>query len=118
MIASHRWLGLTLAAGILAVAGMPPFGLFASEFLIVTETVRRMPVLGIPLGLGLLVGAWALVSRLITLCLGPAAPSPGPAPELGALAPALLHLGVVLALGLAMPSMLVAWFSSIAGEGR
>ena len=118
LIASHRWLGLTLAAGIVAVAGLPPFGLFASEFLIISETVRRLPLLALPLGLGLLVGAWALAARLITLCLGPVTPSPGPAPSMAALAPAWLHLGLVLALGLAMPAALVAWFSGIAGAAR
>ena len=40
LLASHRPLGLTLAAGIVAVAALPPFGLFTSEFLIVTATMR------------------------------------------------------------------------------
>ena len=48
-----RCSALTLGAGIVAVAGLPPFGLFASEFLIATETVRRIPWLALPLGLGL-----------------------------------------------------------------
>src|SRR5260370_29112942 len=51
LVTRHRLLGLTLAAGIVAVAGMPPFGLFTSEFLIVVETVRRLPLAAVPLGL-------------------------------------------------------------------
>nr|WP_283949525.1 hydrogenase 4 subunit F [Limobrevibacterium gyesilva] len=118
LIASHRLLGLTLAAGIVAVAGLPPFGLFTSEFLVVVETVRRLPVLIVPLGIGLVVGAWALAARLIALCLGPPTPDRGPAPSAAALAPAWLHLAVVLVLGLMMPASIVAWFAAIAGAVR
>jgi hydrogenase-4 component F len=110
----HTLLAMTLGAGIIAVAGLPPFGLFASEFLIATETVRRLPWLAVPLGLGLIVGAWALASRLITLCVGPATEDPGPPVSALVLAPAWLHLALVLILGLAMPTAIVAWFTSIA----
>jgi hypothetical protein len=76
--------------------------------------VRRIPLLTLPLGLGLIVGAWALASRLITLCLGIPTADRGPAPTDAALAPAWLHLGLVLVLGLAMPSAIVAWFTAVA----
>ena len=110
----HRALGLTLAAGIVAVAGLPPFGLFSSEFLIGIAAVRHAPWLALPLGLGLVVGAWALLRRLVTLCLGTPTPDRGPAPALLDLAPAWLHLALVLLLGLAMPPALVAWFNTLA----
>lgn len=118
LVASHRALGLTLAAAIVALAGLPPFGLFTSEFLIVTETARRIPVLAVPLGLGLVVGAWALAARLIALCAGEPTPDRGPAPSLAALAPAWLHLALVLVLGLAMPGVAVTWFAAIAEQMR
>jgi hydrogenase-4 component F len=118
LLVGHRMLGLTLAAGIVAVAGLPPFGLFASEFLIVTETVRRLPWLALPLGLGLLVGAWALAARLIALCLGEPTPDQGTGPSALALAPAWLHLAAVLVLGLAMPAGMVAWFTAVAKAAR
>jgi hydrogenase-4 component F len=118
LISSHRALGLTLAAGIAAVAGMPPFGLFASEFLIVVETTRRLPWLALPLGIGLVIGAWGLASRLIALCLGAPTPDHGPAPSPLDLLPAWLHLAVVVVLGLAMPAGVVAWFASVAGGVR
>jgi hydrogenase-4 component F len=110
----HAPLALTLGAGVVAVAGLPPFGLFTSEFLIVTETVRRLPWLALPFGVGLVVGAWALGSRLIVLCAAPATADRGPAPGMAALAPAWLHLAVVVVLGLAMPGVVVAWLTSIA----
>jgi hydrogenase-4 component F len=123
LIASHRMLGLTLAAGILALAALPPFGLFASEFLIVAETLRRAPLASIPLGIGLVAGAWALIMRLQSLCLGAPTPdrglAPGAlAPNALALAPVWLQLAIVLLLGLAMPGPVVAWFTAIAGAAR
>jgi hydrogenase-4 component F len=114
LIASHRALGLTLAAGIAAIAGLPPFGLFTSEFLIVMETARRLPWLSALLGFGLVVSAWALVWRLISLCLGQPTPDRGPAPGRLALLPAWLHLALALGLGLAMPGAAVRWLSAVA----
>jgi hydrogenase-4 component F len=114
LLVRNRVLGLTLAAGIVAVAGLPPFGLFASEFLVLLATVRSLPWLVAPLALGLVVGGWALAMRLISLCLGPPTPDRGPEPVLAALVPAWVHLALVLVLGLAMPATLAAWFTAIA----
>ena len=100
---------------MVAVSGLPPFGLFSSEFLIVLATIRQVPWLAIPLGLGLVVSAWALMRRLITLCLGAPTSSPGPAPEVLDLLPAWLHLALVLVLGLAMPGFVLSWFRALAG---
>jgi hydrogenase-4 component F len=118
LLASHRALGLTLAAGIVAVAGLPPFGLFTSEFLVLAETVRRLPWLVPPLTLGLVVGGWALFMRLISLCLGAPTPDRGPAPGKPALVPAWAHLAVVLVLGLAMPGPVAGWLAAIAEAAR
>jgi len=118
LVAGHRALGLTLAAAIVGIAGLPPFGLFTSEFLIVMETARRIPWLAVVLGFGLVVGAWALSMRLIGLCLGEPTPDRGPAPSMAALLPAWLHIAVVVALGLAMPAVVTEWFATIAGQIR
>lgn len=114
LISRHRALGLTLAAGILAVAGLPPFGLFSSEFLVVVATARQSPWLLTPLGLGMLVGIWALLWRMIALCLGEPSPDRGPAPHWSALAPAWAQLAVAVILGFAMPAPVFAWFQAIA----
>jgi hydrogenase-4 component F len=114
LLATQRSLGLTLAAGIVAVAALPPFGLFSSEFLIITATMRGAPLLAIPLGIGLVVGAWALIARLQSLCLGPPTPDLGPAPTALALAPMWLQLALVLVLGLAMPAAVTDWLASAA----
>ena len=109
LLQTHRMLAITLAVGVIAVAAIPPLGVFASEFLIGTQTVLRAPWLALPLGIGVLVGAWALLARLQMLCLGTATPDRGPAPDLLAMLPVWLMLAVVLVLGLAMPAAVSDW---------
>ena len=124
LIASHRMLGLTLAAGIVAVAALPPFGLFTTEFLIAAETFRRMPLASLPLAAGLVVSAWALMMRLQSMCLGEPTPDRGhtPAPSgvsgALALAPVWAQLAIVLVLGLAMPGPIVDWLRLLAEAAR
>lgn len=118
LVASDRALGLTLAAGIVAIAGLPPFGLFASEILILGETVRQHPLLAGPLLVGLLVGGWKLITRLISLCLGAPIAGPGPGAGWVAMVPAWLHLAIVLGLGFAMPAGFAAWLALAAEGGR
>ena len=50
-------------AGVAALAGLPPFGLFASSFLVMMATVASAPWLALPLGLGMIGLAWALGQR-------------------------------------------------------
>ena len=112
---SHPALGWGLALGIAALAGMPPFALFASEFRLVSEAAARNPWLILPLGLGLLTAAAALVKALQALCLGAATPDrpvPGAFTLPGGLAwaslPIWLHLVLAAALALALPGFFVA----------
>ncbi len=118
LLLTHLPLGLTLAAAILAIAGLPPFGLFASEFLVVAQTIAQAPLLALPLGLGLLVGGWALLARLQSLCLGVATPDASPAPGALALWPIWLQLALVAGLGLAMPDAITAWLRGIAAAAQ
>lgn len=119
LLATHRVLGLTLAASLIALAGLPPFGLFSGTVLVMVATLARAPLLALPLGLGLLAGAVALIAALHALCLGEATPDRAGLPRgaLGAtaLAPAWLCLALAVWLGLAMPAELVAWLRAIAG---
>jgi hydrogenase-4 component F len=98
---------------IAAVAGMPPFALFASEFLLLTETAARFWWLALPLGLGLFIAVTAKVNVMQQLCLGDATPdaAPGPAGAVpGRLAfgttlgPIWVHLVLALVLGAALPA--------------
>jgi formate hydrogenlyase subunit 3/multisubunit Na+/H+ antiporter MnhD subunit len=90
--------------------------LFASEFLLVTSVGRQMPWLLLPLLLGLLVGAAALVRTAQRLCLGPATPDAPGAPQPGLLV--LLPLWGLLLLAmwgmLAMPGPIAAMLRAAA----
>src|SRR6202030_2516399 len=45
LTSSHPILGWTLVAGLAAIAGLPPFGVFMSEFLAITSAFARAPAL-------------------------------------------------------------------------
>lgn len=109
---SHPILGWGLVLGVVAIAGLPPFGIFMGEFLIITSTFARQPLLAIPLVLGLLVALGALILRMQSLAFG--APSPGNAPVHASYVPLFVHLAIVLAAGLFLPAALVSWFQAVA----
>ena len=46
---SHPVLGWSLVLGVIAIAGLPPLGIFMSEFLIVSSTFARAPLLALAL---------------------------------------------------------------------
>jgi hydrogenase-4 component F len=112
LTASHPVLGWSLALGVVAIAGLPPMGLFMTEFLIVTTTFSRAPVLAIILGLALLVGLGALLLRLNGLAFGD--PDGRREPTQASFLPVVLHLALVLAAGIWLPPALVAWFQYVA----
>jgi hydrogenase-4 component F len=100
--------GWGLMFGVMAIVGMPPFGVFVSEFLILTATMRDAPVLTIPLLIGLGVAFAALFRRVQPMVAG-AIPS-NQKPLRAAHIPVMLHLILVLVLGLYMPDFLSQWF--------
>ena len=112
LTASHPVLGWSLGLGVIAIAGLPPMGLFMTEFLIIISTFARAPVLAVILGLGLLVGFGALLLRLNGLAFGE--PDGRNDPVKASFLPVGLHLGIVLAAGIWLPPSLVAWFQYVA----
>jgi hydrogenase-4 component F len=110
---THPWLGWGLVVGVVAIAGLPPFGIFMSEFLVVTSTFAREPLLAIPLVFGILVAFGALLLRLNGLAFGEPSGSTGPAEA--SYVPMFAHLALVAAAGLYLPPPLVAWFQHVAG---
>ena len=109
---SHPALGWGLALGVLAIAGMPPSGVFLSEFLLVTSSFARAPVLALLLVLGLLIAFGALLMRLTGFLFGEPTGPVGPAE--GSLVPLYLHMSLVLLAGLHLPQPMVAWFQTVA----
>src|SRR6185312_3416166 len=105
---THPRLAVAFALAVLAICGMPPFGVFASEFLILTTTFARLPWLALLPAFGLLVGFGALLLRLQDTIFGEPI---GPAHRVDASSvPMVLHLMLVLAAGLYLPPLLVVWF--------
>jgi len=109
---SRPILGWGLVLGVVAIAGLPPLGIFMSEFLIVTSTFARAPILAIVLVLGLLLALGALMLRLSEVAFGePTGPNN---PVHASYVPLYAHLALVLAAGIYLPGPLVAWFRSVA----
>jgi hydrogenase-4 component F len=109
---THPLLGWSLVAGVVAIAGLPPFGIFMSEFLVVSSTFAREPLLAIPLVLGLLVAFGALLLRVGELAFGE--PTGSTAPVKATSVPIIAHLALVLVAGVYLPPMLVTWFQHVA----
>jgi len=110
---SHPMLGWGLILGVVAIAGLPPLGIFMSEFLVVSSTFARAPLLAIILVFGILVGLAALFLRLNSIAFGePRGPT---AKSQASYAPMFAHLALVFAAGIYMPPALVAWFQNVAG---
>jgi hydrogenase-4 component F len=109
---SHPVLGWGLVLGVVAIAGLPPLGIFMSEFLIVTSTFAREPLLALLLVFGLLVAFGALMLRLSEVAFGE--PTGGMAAVEASYVPLFAHLALVLAAGIYLPAPLVAWFQSVA----
>jgi hydrogenase-4 component F len=110
---SHPILGWGLVVGVIAIVGLPPMGIFMSEFLILSSTFSRQPALAVVLALGLLVALGALLRHLNGLAFGD--PRGSAAPAQASFVPMFTHLGLVLAAGIFLPAPLVAWFQNVAG---
>ena len=112
LCASHPGLGWGLAIAIAAVAGLPPFALFASEFLLLTEVAGHYAWLILPLGIGLLTATAAKIHTLQALCLGDPTPDAPDTPALrnewATLGPVWLQLVLAVLLGAALPAPLAA----------
>ena len=103
---------LLLRLGVVAIAGLPPLGIFTSEFLVLSSTFARAPLLALPLAFGLLVALGALLLRLSSLAFGE--PRGETAPVTASYAPLFGHLALVAAAGIYLPPQLVIWFQNVA----
>ena len=110
---SHPLLGWTLIAGVVAIAGLPPFGVFMSEFLVVTSAFAQEPALAALAAFGLLVAFGALLLRMSAIAFGQ--PTGSMTPVRASYVPIFAHLSLVLIAGLYMPGAMVAWFQNVAG---
>jgi len=102
--------GLTL--GALAILGMPPFGVFASEFLILTTAMREQPWATPFLLTALGVAFAAIFSKVQPMVFGDTTATRLPVRP--AMLPVFVHLALVLMLGLWIPPFLAQWYRSAA----
>jgi hydrogenase-4 component F len=96
-------LGWAFVAAAAAMAGLPPFGLFVSEFLILTSAAAHQPGLAVTLALCMLIGFVALLRQLQPMVLGEASAVASPSSESLVLGPSWLQLGLVVILGMLTP---------------
>jgi hydrogenase-4 component F len=114
LLATNQPLAWLLGACVFALTGLPPSGLFTSEFLIISQTIQRQPLLSLPLGLGLVVCAIAIIRLIGPLLFNPPPRGTVPVKAGPGIAAIFLHLLLVLVLAFAMPLALVRMLSRIA----
>jgi len=112
LIESNPTIGWGLALGSLAILGMPPFGVFTSEFMILTTAMHQhswsTPFLLVALG----VAFAAIFGKVQPMVFGETTIRRLPHPP--ALIPVFVHLALVLLLGLYIPPYLVEWYRQAA----
>ena len=101
-------IGWGLMLGALAILGLPPFGVFASEFLILTTAMRDHPWATPILLAALGVAFAAIFGRVQPMVFGET--DSRPLPHSPSLVPVFVHLAIVLMLGLYMPPALAEWY--------
>ncbi|MEX2481240.1 MAG: hydrogenase 4 subunit F [Gammaproteobacteria bacterium] len=104
--------GWGLVLGSLAILGMPPFGVFASEFLVLTSAMDLLPWSTPLLLVGLGVAFGAVFSRVLPMVFGETSVAPLPHPP--AIVPVFVHLALGLMLGLYIPPYLADWYREAA----
>jgi len=105
-------IGWGLMLGSLAILGLPPFGVFASEFLILTTAMKQQPWATPLLLLSLGVAFAAIFGKVQPMVFGETQVRRLPHPP--ALLPVFVHLALVLMLGLYVPPYLAGWYRDAA----
>lgn len=105
-------IGWGLMLGTLAILGMPPFGVFASEFMILTHAMKFHPWATPFLLLGLGVAFASIFARVHPMVFGESEAKR--LPHAPAITPVFIHLGLALMMGLWIPPYLTRWFHDAA----
>ena len=105
-------IGWGLMLGTLAILGMPPFGVFASEFLILTTAMKQQPWATPFLLVALGVAFASIFGKVQPMVFGES--SLRTLPHKPAMLPVFVHLALVLMLGLWIPPYLADWYRQAA----
>jgi hydrogenase-4 component F len=108
LIKTQPAVGWGLLIGTVAIAGFPPFGVFTSEFLLLTATMKSWPWLTVPLLTGLAIAFAGLFRHIHPMVYGDA--PEGQMPVRANMLPVMIQLGFVLWIGIAVPVFLSKWF--------
>jgi len=112
LIKTNPTIGWGLMLGTVAILGVPPFGVFASEFLIITTAMHEHPWATPFLLIALGVAFASIFGKVQPMVFGET--ELPKLPYQPALVPVFLHLGLVLMLGLFIPPYLAAWYKQAA----
>jgi len=119
LIRTQPAIGWSFIIGAVAIAGFPPFGVFTSEFLLFTATMKSWPWLVIPLLCGLGVAFAGIFRHLQPMVFGE--PPEGQVAVRANMWPVILHLLLVLWLGISIPDALSTWIDQatamVVGKG-
>jgi hydrogenase-4 component F len=119
LIKTQPAVGWTFLLGTVAIAGFPPFGVFTSEFLLFTATIKAIPWLVMPLLIGLAVAFAGLFRHVQPMVFGE--PPEGQLPVKANMVPIIFHLFLVLWLGISIPDILANWLDQatimVVGKG-
>ncbi|HUO44234.1 MAG TPA: hydrogenase 4 subunit F [Burkholderiales bacterium] len=105
-------IGWGLALGSLAILGMPPFGVFTSEFMVLTTAMHEHPWATPFLLTAFGVAFAAVFGKVQPMVFGDT--TAARLPHAPALVPVFAHLAIVLMLGLYIPPYLVEWYRQAA----
>ncbi len=109
---SHPHLAWGLAMGVIAICGLPPFGVFTSEFYVLSSAFDKAPFLTLLLALGLLIAFGAMLMRLQDVLFG--TPSAVNHRDTASHIPLFVHFSLVLLAGVYLPKPLLHWFQQTA----
>ena len=112
LIERNPTIGWGLALGTLAILGVPPFGVFTSEFMILTTAIHQHPWTTPFLLFGLAVAFASVFGKVQPMVFGES--NVRRLPHQPALLPVFLHLALVLMLGLYIPPYLEQWYRQAA----
>jgi hydrogenase-4 component F len=104
--------GWGLMLGTIAILGLPPFGVFAAEFLIITTAMREQPWATPFLLISLGVAFAAIFGKVQPMVFGDTTATRLPHPP--ALLPVFVHIGLALLLGIYVPPFLADWYREAA----
>jgi hydrogenase-4 component F len=112
LIQTSPTIGWGLVLGSLAILGLPPFGVFTSEFMVLTTAMHEhswaTPFLLVALG----VAFASIFGKVQPMVFGETTAQR--LPRGPALVPVFAHLAIVLALGVYIPPYLVGWYRQAA----